>query len=327
MQDISMTFMTEKLISVIVPVYKVEAYLDRCVQSIVDQSYRNLEIILVDDGSPDKCPEMCDAWADKDPRIRVIHKSNGGGGEARNVGLEAADGDLIALIDSDDYIAPWMFAHLASYIEKGADISECEYEVVYDGNASFERTKLEDKEYSVDEAFRLHLRDQRFRQLLWNKLYKRDVIKHVRFPVGTSIDDEFFTYQVIGNAKRLVHTNQICYAYRQQQDSVMHSLKMSKRIQGLEAKMLRHQYVCEHFPELKDVSLRSIWFSCLYLGQFASRELSGEEKKHYIKLLEDKMKQFEKPKSKCVKDAIWIEAASVNFCFACYIRNYFRIGI
>lgn len=100
----------ELLISVIVPIYKVEAYLDRCVQSIVDQTYANLEILLVDDGSPDRCPEICDAWSQRDPRIRVIHKKNGGLSDARNVGIDAAKGDWLAFVDSDDYIMPQIHA-------------------------------------------------------------------------------------------------------------------------------------------------------------------------------------------------------------------------
>ena len=92
------------LISVVVPVYRVEPYLDRCVASIVNQTYRNLEIILVDDGSPDRCPAMCDAWAEKDRRIKVIHKANGGLSDARNVGLQLAQGNYVAFIDSDDWI-------------------------------------------------------------------------------------------------------------------------------------------------------------------------------------------------------------------------------
>ena len=97
------------LISVIVPVYKVEPYLDKCVRSIVDQTYQNLEIILVDDGSPDRCGEICDAWAAKDSRIRVIHKENGGLSDARNAGMAVATGKYMGFVDSDDYIAPDMY--------------------------------------------------------------------------------------------------------------------------------------------------------------------------------------------------------------------------
>ena len=99
-------------VSIIVPVYKVEPYLDKCVSSIVNQTYTNLEIILVDDGSPDNCPAMCDAWAEKDSRIRVIHKPNGGLSDARNAGMAVATGELMAFVDSDDWIAPDMYEHL-----------------------------------------------------------------------------------------------------------------------------------------------------------------------------------------------------------------------
>ena len=101
--------MKNELITIIVPVYKVEKYLDRCVQSIVDQTYTNLEIILVDDGSPDNCPKMCDEWAKKDKRIKVIHKQNGGLSDARNAGLEKAKGKYVGFVDSDDYVAPNCF--------------------------------------------------------------------------------------------------------------------------------------------------------------------------------------------------------------------------
>ena len=104
--------MKSDLISVVVPVYKVEKYLDECVQSIVNQTHRNLEIILVDDGSPDRCPQLCDEWAEKDSRIRVIHQKNGGLSAARNAGLDVAKGDYIGFVDSDDYIAPDMYEQL-----------------------------------------------------------------------------------------------------------------------------------------------------------------------------------------------------------------------
>ena len=118
----------EPLISVIVPVYKAEPYLDRCVQSIVDQTYKNLEIILVDDGSPDNSQALCDAWAAKDSSIRVIHKENGGVASARNVGLDNAVGQYISFVDSDDWIDSTMIAILAENIERcGADISGCWY--------------------------------------------------------------------------------------------------------------------------------------------------------------------------------------------------------
>ena len=116
----------QPLISVIVPVYKVEAYLDPCVESIVNQTYRNLEIILVDDGSPDRCPEMCDAWAAKDSRIKVVHKKNGGASDARNAGLDVFLGDYVTFIDADDLVASDMVEVLfKGCVDNGADVSMC----------------------------------------------------------------------------------------------------------------------------------------------------------------------------------------------------------
>ena len=113
------------LISVIVPIYNVEKYLDKCVESIVTQTYKNLEIILVDDGSPDRCPEICDKWAEKDERIKVIHKKNGGLSDARNEGYAVSSGEYISFIDSDDYIDREFYAILSNALDNGTDIAEC----------------------------------------------------------------------------------------------------------------------------------------------------------------------------------------------------------
>ena len=122
----------QPLISVIVPIYKVEQYLDRCVQSIVDQTYKNLEIVLVDDGSPDNCPAMCDAWAAKDGRVQVIHKENGGVSTARNAGISIARGAFFAFVDSDDWIDSTMIAELVSCAaEYHTDVTGMLYRVVY----------------------------------------------------------------------------------------------------------------------------------------------------------------------------------------------------
>ena len=121
-----------ELVSVIVPVYKVEPYLDRCVASILAQTYPNLEVILVDDGSPDNCPALCDAWAQRDARIRVIHKKNGGQSDARNVGLDAASGAYISFVDSDDYIAENFIETLYDLLhEYHTDISAVHWKLVY----------------------------------------------------------------------------------------------------------------------------------------------------------------------------------------------------
>ena len=135
--------MKKELISVIVPVYKVEKYLDRCVASIVNQTYHNLEIILVDDGPPDRCGEMCDVWAQKDDRSRVIHKPNGGLSDARNAGIEQAQGRFLGFVDSDDYITSDMYEYLYAHRVNGG-ICSCGYIEV---DESARKNKKEDKKH------------------------------------------------------------------------------------------------------------------------------------------------------------------------------------
>lgn len=315
-------------ISVIVPVYKVEAYLDKCISSITAQTYANLEIILVDDGSPDRSGAICEEWAAKDNRIRVIHQENAGGGAARNAALDAAKGELIAFVDSDDYLAPDMFAHLHELLSQGADIAECGHIDVVDDNASFGGAHSDAHTYTVQEAMEAHIRDRIFRQLIWNKLYRREVIGDIRFPVDKKIDDEFFTHRVIGNAKTLIRSEKICYAYRQQASSVMHSMGARKRLQAVEAKAQRHTYMEENFPELTDLSLKVLWFTCIYQGQLAMREMEREEARKTMKYLRDIL-----AKHPCnwqdgtAKENLWLFLACVSLWGACRLRNALKIGL
>ena len=266
------------LISVVVPVYKVEAYLDKCVQSIVDQTYPNLEIILVEDGSPDNSGALCDAWAEKDSRIRVIHKENGGGGDARNRALDIARGDRIAFVDSVDYIAPDMFLHLHELLETGADIAECAYLETRDDFAEFPQETGEITTCTAQEAMRGNIRDTVFRQLIWNKLYRAEVVGDIRFPVGTKIDDEFFTYRVLLNAKTLIRSEKVCYAYRQQGDSVMHQAFSLRRMEeGLRAKQQRLICLRERMPQLEYEAAFDLFFSCLFAMQGCLTSLRGGE--------------------------------------------------
>jgi len=275
--------MDQPLISVIVPVYKVEKYLDACIFSIVNQTYSNLEILLVDDGSPDASGAICEAWAKKDSRIRVFHQENSGGGKARNTALDAATGDLIAFVDSDDYIGPDMFSYLHGLLCLGADIAECGYTVTEDDSVPFDGGEPEPMFYTPQEALRCHIQDTVFRQLIWNKLYRRETVGAVRFPVGTKIDDEYFTYQVLGKAKQLVRSERCCYAYRQQPGSVMHQKNPVKAKEGIQAKLQRLEYLKIHFPQLVDEAKRELLLSCVYCLQTFRKELEGSDRKEAVR--------------------------------------------
>lgn len=268
---------TQPLISVIVPVYKVEAYLDQCIQSVVGQTYEKWELILVDDGSPDRSGSICDEWAAKDSRIHVIHKENGGAGMARNVALDASKGELIAFVDSDDYIAPEMFQHLLGLLAENVDIVECAYVETKDNSVAFTISEEPVVSYTPQEAMREHIRDTVFRQLIWNKLYRRAVVGNIRFPVGKKIDDEFFTYQVLGNARQLVLCRSTLYAYRQQESSVMHQSYSLNRLDGIEAKLQRLSFICSQMPELESEAKIDLIMSCLFAMQNALRFLKDEE--------------------------------------------------
>ena len=163
------------LISVVVPVYKVEKYLDQCICSITQQTYRNLEIILVDDGSPDGSGAICDAWTRKDDRIRVIHKENAGAGAARNTALDEVQGELVSMIDSDDYIHPNMYAHLQSLMGPDVGIAECVVQMTeLDDLQMDDGTNAQILSCNREEAMRLHILDKVFCQTPPNKLYRKE---------------------------------------------------------------------------------------------------------------------------------------------------------
>lgn len=314
-------------ISVIVPVYKVEQYLDRCIQSIVDQTYRNLEIILVDDGSPDRCGAICDAWAAKDTRIRVIHQANAGGGYARNAGFDIARGEFIGLIDSDDYIAPNMYERLMQFMTSDVDIVECEMVKTAGDQALFHvSSDAESAVYGGSEAMALHICDRVFRQTPPNKLYRRAVVGEVRFPAGTGIDDEYWTYRVIGNSRRLAHIPDVLYAYRQHPGSVMHSLTIPKRLRAIDAKLQRYAYICEQFPEHTALCAKELCMNCVYQGQVIQRTFSGVESVEAIAYLTTVVKQH--PVSQCTyKERLWLTLAKASFTGTCRLRNLLGIGL
>lgn len=320
-----------ELISVIVPVYKVENYLDRCIQSIVDQTYQNLEIILVDDGSPDNCPAMCDKWAEKDSRIRVIHQENAGGAAARNVGLDEATGSLIAFVDSDDYIAPMMYERLHEILyQTGAAIAECAYVLVHGDDVAPSIGDDGLKLYSTQDALFSNLYNTACQQVIWNKLYKRDVINTIRFVEGKTIDDEFFTYRVIGNAPLIAVTSDRLYFYRQQAQSVMHQKYSSKRLDALEACALRYKYVIDNYPALASDARINFWTTCIYHSQMISQYLEREAKQNaeqrFAELSKLRVLYWSDLRKLHGSSRIWFFLSKLSFTSTCRLRNLFRIG-
>lgn len=244
------------MISVIVPVYRVERYLDRCVESIVSQTYRDLEILLVDDGSPDRCGEMCDAWAKRDARIRVIHKQNGGLSDARNAGIDAAEGELLSFIDSDDYIEPDMLENLCRALnEQAAQVAVCNFVAAYpDGNrpekdgASFDKPQFREEQTLSSREYLLQARgDLRAVSVVaWNKLYRRELFARLRYPKGRLHEDEFVFHHLFYPCDRIVCIPENGYHYLQRPDSIINGEKqLLLRKDMLDALLDRARYFCD----------------------------------------------------------------------------------
>lgn len=239
-----------ELISVIIPIYKVEEYLDECITSVIAQTYTNLEIILVDDGSPDNCPQMCDNWAKKDARIKVIHKRNGGLSDARNAGLDIATGEYIAFVDSDDFIKPDMLEKLYTAIQKEkADIAACGI-LNCEGDR---RTAWGCRDFagSSEQILALLYDDAAYPVAAWNKLYRRSCWETLRFPVGKTCEDAFTTYQLIHSARRIVMIPEALYCYRIRPGSIMTSAFSLKKMDEEEAWRCNYQFIDRHYPRLK----------------------------------------------------------------------------
>lgn len=243
------------MISVIIPVYNVEKYLSQCLESVIRQTYQDLEIIVIDDGSTDESPRICDEYAEKDTRIRVIHKQNAGAASARNAGLKIATGEYLAFVDSDDYLNTNAYETMLGIMQRTtADIVECAFCNEFP-NRTWNRIFFEKETlFSTVEYLKLYT-DHWICSLIWEKLYKRSLFEGIEFEEGHQIDDEFFTYQGVMNAKTIVYNPTILYHYRMRSSGVMRDKTVAEKklFDRLEYSTIRREKVTSRFPELKQV--------------------------------------------------------------------------
>ena len=208
--------MKEKTISIVVPIYHVEKYLQRCIDSILSQTFKDFELFLVDDGSPDNCGAICDEYAQRDSRIQVIHKENGGLPSARNVALDVATGDYVMFVDSDDWVEPdFCMQALRMIYEHNVQVVAFGHRCVSADNGEIQN-RITKKPRIVDssEAIRhLILRDDTICNYSWNKIYKRSLFENIRYPLGLLYEDNAVTYQLIAKAKKIYVSNVILYNY------------------------------------------------------------------------------------------------------------------
>lgn len=245
--------MREGVISVVVPVYNVEPYLKECLDSIINQSYRDLEIILIDDGSTDKSGEICDEYSKKDDRIIVIHQTNQGSASAKNAGLRKTSGEYLSFVDSDDFLQEGAYEFMVKQLEDyHADIIQCCFRMLYQKSNREVNNIMDIQTLDTSEFLELFTKDWTC-GLLWDKLYKRHIFKDIYFKEGHKIDDEFFTYKGVMNSKKILRVPHYIYNYRQRISSVMFSKDSQLRIisDSLKYLSIRRKDVTKSFPQLK----------------------------------------------------------------------------
>lgn len=279
-----------KLITIIVPVFKVEKYLDECIKSLVDQTYKHIEIILVDDGSPDTCPQMCDEWAEKDDRIRVVHKDNKGLSSARNIGLDLAKGDYIMFVDSDDLVDTLICEKLIKILTmQNADIACCDWLKLNEKKRFTSKINV----YAGSEVFSL-LYNKKVPLIMtaWAKLYKKQIFCNVRYPLGRLHEDEVVIPQILTNCSKLVFLDENLYFNRQNEGSITKSFS-EKRLDAVWAKEKILSYIeknnSDYYQHALNSYLRTIaaYYSMGLKGNICVdklKELLIKYKQHYPSL-------------------------------------------
>jgi glycosyltransferase involved in cell wall biosynthesis len=242
----------EHLISIVVPVYKVEKYLHRCIESILSQTYKNFELILVDDGSPDGCPSICDEYASLYENITVIHKENTGVSAARNSGIEIARGKYITFIDSDDFVNESFLKVLKTTLDvHNVPISMCSYKRVSESSQIIVSNKNVVRVINDLEAMDMLLEDQS-RCAPWAKLYHIDLFENIRFPVGKIMEDMFVMPILFEKAKQLAICSQELYCYNQEGESITRSTFNYNKLDMVEAASFWRKHTRSYYPELSD---------------------------------------------------------------------------
>ena len=253
--------MEKPVISVIVPVYNVENYLERCVNSLLAQTFASFEILLVDDGSKDRSGRLCDELAGRDDRIRVIHKENGGLSDARNAGIDAAEGEYLCFIDSDDYIEPEMLQVLHRLIaENQADISVCGICDCYESGRYPQSTQIRELVFTGTEALKATLEGKELPGSVCTKLIRRDLLANHRFATGKTYEDAFITPELLLNAKLVAATTQSLYNYWHRDDSITTRPFSQKNMDAVDAYAYTLEVIGQRCPELTDVAMfRLFW--------------------------------------------------------------------
>lgn len=319
--------MENQLISIIVPIYNVEKYLKECIESIINQTYKNIEIILVDDGSPDNCGIICDEYSQKDKRIIVIHKENGGLSDARNKGIDIAKGDYLTFIDSDDFVNIDYIEKLYNSIKlNNTKLAQCGISKVNENNEIIERLNYDENYIKtsheiLNELYGKHLIEN---VVVWNKMYAKELFENIRFPVGKIHEDEFTTYKIFYSVDRISLLSDCLYNYRQTNESIIGKKFNKKRLNLLEALEERMDF----FKNRNEIDLyeKTLKFYIEELRLYYikvkkyienSKEIQQDIKRKY----KIEYKKFVKIKSKKTKEILKAKIFYINSNLYYYIKK------
>jgi glycosyltransferase involved in cell wall biosynthesis len=287
----------------------------------------------VDHGSPDNCGAICDEYASKDVRVRVIHKPNGGLSDARNAGLKIAQGEYIAFVDSDDWVTPAYLQQLFDGINQTqADICECD--IIHTDSecvVPIPAVPYETRVFSTTEALKQLIQDGVFHQYVWNKLYKRHVLEGILFEKGKTNEDEFWTYQVFGNAASVARISCPLYYYFQRPTSIMGTGYSIKRLDALEAKSQRQAYMKQHFPELTSLAKLNLIGSAIYSAQMSLLHLRGTDFEKAKEIIDNVVSSYPLTKEDWMntdnRSVFWLKSAQLSFWGTCRIKNLLKRGL
>ena len=312
--------MMKEKISIIVPVYNVEAYLEKCVESILKQTYTNLEILLVNDGSTDKSGELCDKLALRDHRIRVIHKENGGLSDARNRGIDEASSNLIGFIDSDDYIDEDMYETLyRQMVASKADLSMCGHYDVYHQIPEKQVAKIKTWELMPEEAIKMVMEAKILSVTAVNKLYKKALFEQLRFRIGKIAEDAFIMVDLIHQCSKIVATNEKKYYYVHRENSITTQKFSLKFLNVIEAYEQNAKIISENYPDLYDVAIMRLNWAYFYV---LDRLLVDNDFKD--KVLEDRLISYlKKNKKSILMDSRFTRARKMSFLALCLSRKLY----
>ena len=298
------------MISVIIPVYNLENYIEQCIKSVINQTYANLEIIIIDDGSTDNSGNICDLWQKQDNRISVIHKKNSGLSDARNIGLDLAKGDYISFVDGDDWIHPQMYEILLRYYEnENIDMVCCKLVKVEEKTINdFNNVDIDGK-YAIltptDALLDLSITDV----TACNKLYKRKLFNQIRYPHGRYHEDEWVIHRLLYECNKIVSTDAGLYYYMMREGSITHTFSKKRVLDGVEAYIDRVNFVIE--KEWKTVQMRMVK-DCLNHIIWAYYQENSNKRKWHLHM----KKYYRKIVKKAVKNKIMLNRELIIFALS-----------